>query len=209
VATPSAPELLVLHAVRVRGMADSGAVARRYGLDRAEAEELLLDFEAWGWVTHTTFHGTGGWSLTDAGRAEDERRVAAELDAAGARHVVEHVHEDFVPLNERFLAVTTDWQIRPTPWDAMAANDHADWRWDERVVRRLRSLHRRVTPLCLRLSERLERFDGYPDRYRRALARVEHGDPTWVDHSGIDSCHTVWFELHEDLLSTLGLERGR
>ena len=24
----------------------------------------------------------------------------------------------------------------------------------------------------------------------------------------IDSCHTGWFELHEDLLSTLGLERG-
>ncbi|MDQ1375434.1 MAG: hypothetical protein QOJ09_2772, partial [Actinomycetota bacterium] len=24
----------------------------------------------------------------------------------------------------------------------------------------------------------------------------------------IDSYHTVWFELHEDLLSTLGIERG-
>jgi hypothetical protein len=24
----------------------------------------------------------------------------------------------------------------------------------------------------------------------------------------MDSYHTVWFELHEDLLATLGLERG-
>jgi hypothetical protein len=24
----------------------------------------------------------------------------------------------------------------------------------------------------------------------------------------IDSYHTVWFELHEDLLSTLGIERA-
>jgi len=24
----------------------------------------------------------------------------------------------------------------------------------------------------------------------------------------MDSCHTVWMELHEDLLATLGLERG-
>jgi hypothetical protein len=26
---------------------------------------------------------------------------------------------------------------------------------------------------------------------------------------GIDSCHTVWFELHEDLLATLNIERGQ
>jgi hypothetical protein len=25
----------------------------------------------------------------------------------------------------------------------------------------------------------------------------------------IDSYHTVWFELHEDLLSTLGIERSK
>jgi hypothetical protein len=25
---------------------------------------------------------------------------------------------------------------------------------------------------------------------------------------GLDSCHVVWMELHEDLLGTLGLPRG-
>jgi hypothetical protein len=29
-----------------------------------------------------------------------------------------------------------------------------------------------------------------------------------VTEVGGDSCHTVWMELHEDLLATLGLERG-
>lgn len=189
-------------------MADAGAVARRYALDRDETEELLLDVEARGWVRHSSFAGSGGWSLTDAGRAEDERRLADELDATGARPAVEEAHALFQPLNERFLAATTAWQIRPTPWDAMAENDHTDWRWDGRVLDRLGALHRRMEPVCEMLTARLERFDGYPDRYRRALARVEHGDPTWVDQPGMDSCHTVWFELHEDLLSTLGLERG-
>jgi len=31
----------------------------------------------------------------------------------------------------------------------------------------------------------------------------------WVDAIGIDSCHTVWFQLHEDLLATLGIPRGQ
>ena len=36
------------------------------------------------------------------------------------------------------------------------------------------------------------------------------GRRKWVDEPKIDSCHTVWFELREDLhlLATLGLERG-
>ncbi len=54
----------------------------------------------------------------------------------------------------------------------------------------------------------LQRFDGYADRFTAALERVLHGNRAWVDQTGIDSCHTVWIELHEDLLSTLGLERG-
>jgi hypothetical protein len=24
----------------------------------------------------------------------------------------------------------------------------------------------------------------------------------------VDSCHTVWMELHEDLMATLGIQRG-
>ena len=41
-----------------------------------------------------------------------------------------------------------------------------------------------------------------------ALARADRGEKKWVDEPGIDSCHMVWFELHEDLLTTLGLERA-
>jgi hypothetical protein len=37
---------------------------------------------------------------------------------------------------------------------------------------------------------------------------VDRGERSWVAQPKIDSCHTVWMELHEDLLATLGLERG-
>ncbi|GEK21750.1 hypothetical protein CXY01_22700 [Cellulomonas xylanilytica] len=38
---------------------------------------------------------------------------------------------------------------------------------------------------------------------RRAVA----GDGGWVDRTDVDSCHRVWFELHEDLVATLGIDR--
>lgn len=57
------------------------AHASRFGLDRTEVWENVLDFEAFEWVTRSEFAGNAGWSLTDSGRAENERRLAAELDA--------------------------------------------------------------------------------------------------------------------------------
>lgn len=91
----------------------------------------------------------------------------------------------------------------------MAANDHSDWRWDEQVLERLASLSRRLRPIGEQLTEALARFAGYPDRFDAALDRVGQGQERWVDEPRIDSCHTVWCELHEDLLATLGLERGQ
>jgi hypothetical protein len=208
VAHASSPELLVLHGVRVKGMADGAAVASRFGLDRHVVEELLLDYEAQGWVTRVRFAGTGGWALTAAGRAENERRLAAELEETTARPEVEAVHGEFLTLNSRFLTAVTNWQIRPERADPLAANDHTDWRWDERVLDDLRRLERQLRPVGQQLAAALDRFSGYPERYSAALDKVDRGQRAWVDQPRIDSCHTVWMELHEDLLATLGLERG-
>ena len=205
----SPPELVVLHGVRVSGMADIGRLAGRTGLDRAEVHEQLLDDESRGWVRRVAFADLSGWTLTESGRAEGERRLAEELDRTGSRPVVDRAHTTFARLNERFLGTLTRWQIRPQPWDAMAANDHADHRWDDRVLDELGAYGRRLAPVCAELTAELERFAGYGDRYAGALTRVARGERAWVDGTGIDSCHTVWIELHEDLLATLGLERGR
>lgn len=204
----SHPEDLALHGPRVLGFASATRVARRYGLDPDETGELLLDHEARGLVQHSSFAGSSGWSVTERGRVEDERRMAAELDAAGAREAVTGVHARFVGLNRKFTAACTDWQIRPTHVDRMALNDHTDWRWDERVLGTLASVGTTLTALGAELADRLGRFDGYADRYTSALGRVDRGERRWVDAPEVDSCHTVWVQLHEDLLSTLGLPRG-
>lgn len=75
----SSESTLVLHAVRLLGFADEGRVADRFALDRGEVVESLEDFEAFGRVQRSRFAGTGGWSLTDASRAQNSAQLAVEL----------------------------------------------------------------------------------------------------------------------------------
>lgn len=204
----STPALLCLHAVRLLGAADTPRVAARFGLDLGGTRESLLDFEARGWVSRWEFAGDRAWSLTDAGRTENERQLAAELDAHRCREAVSRAHAAFVPLNAVFGQAATDWQLHPMPGDEMALNDHTDLRWDDRVIERLVSLGRRLRPVCDELTAVLTRFDGYADRYGAAVDRVRSGQSRWVDSIDVDSCHLVWIQVHEDLLATLGLARG-
>ncbi|TDU89926.1 hypothetical protein EV138_3507 [Kribbella voronezhensis] len=205
----SAVELLVLHAVRLKGVADEAAVAERFRVGRDRAGELLLDFQAFGWVSWSEFAGTGGWSMTAAGRAENERQLAAELqDVVDGRAAVRAAYEVFLPLNGRLQQACTDWQLRPTPGDALTFNDHSDPAWDKAVIGELQALDRELESVVARLSGVLDRLQGYDSRFSRALGRAVAGEVAWVDGTGVDSCHTVWFELHEDLLATLGLQRG-
>ena len=101
--SPSPPDLLVLHAVRVMGMADPASVVRRTGLGPEVVHEQLLDDQARGWVQHVAFADLAGWALTESGRAEGERRLADELDRTGARGAVDAAHTTFVRQNARFL----------------------------------------------------------------------------------------------------------
>ncbi|GAB6898307.1 hypothetical protein [Kineosporia succinea] len=194
---PTPPDLLTLHAVRTLGYASTARVAGRTGLPVATAEEHLLDAQAFGQVSWTGYHGDGGWSLTEAGKAHEEKLLAAELDATGARALVEAVHHDFLPLNETVSATCTAWQLAelemtddpPTLTEILAALSGP--------ARRLEGLEQRLTSV-------LPRFAGYHERFAGALERAEH-DLHWVTGTDRDSCHRVWFELHEDLAATLGL----
>ncbi|MGP3917322.1 transcriptional regulator [Nonomuraea sp. 10N515B] len=203
----SPPALLVLHAVRITGFADTPVLADRYGLSAAETKEVLLDAEACGWVEHTSFAGTGGWSLTGSGRAENERQLAAELARVDGADEVGDVYRAFLPLNALLQRACTDWQLRPTAGDRLAVNDHSDPAWDARILHELADIDRALRPLADRLGSVLTRFRGYDTRFTTALARARAGEGGWVDRTDVDSCHRVWFELHEDLIATLGLDR--
>jgi hypothetical protein len=207
--TESEPELLAVHAVRLLGFAPTSAVAARFGLDEAWVGELLEDRRSTGWVTWSAFGDSAGWSLTERGRVEDEARLARELEATGRRDLVHRTYLEFLELNAGALRAVTDWQTRPRGGDPFAANDHHDLRWDARVLHRLADLGGSLAPLAGVLEGVLQRLGGYSGRFEAALARARAGEVAWVDGLGLDSCHTVWFQLHEDLLATLGIPRGQ
>jgi hypothetical protein len=206
VAYPSDPDFLVLHALRLKGFAEDDVVAGITGCAVDEVSKrlaVLADAE----LVARREGRVSGWSLTPAGRTRHGADVAAELEASGARDVVKSGYERFLELNQEMLAVCTSWQLRDVD-GAQAINDHSDADYDAAVVQRLVGIHDQVRPITAELRDALERFGGYGDRLRGALEKVCAGQHEWFTKPVIDSYHTIWFELHEDLLCTLGIERS-
>ncbi len=204
----SPTELLALHGVRVLGSPSIEQLARRFRLATPEVREALLDAQAFGWVSRYDFLGDITWSLTDAGREQEERQLAAELDATGTRDLVVQAHSEFLPLNRLHGQACTNWQLRPTTWDPAGRNDHSDLRWDAAALHDLERADAGLAAICTRLTAVLARFDGYAEAHHAALERVQRGEAAWLDGRDRASCQLVWIGFHEDLLATLGIPRG-
>ena len=87
------------------------------------------------------------------------------------------------------------------------ANDHSNAEYDDEVIGRLGDLHDRFEPILNALTAREPRLGCYRGKLAEALDKVEDGAIEWVSDATIESYHTVWFEMHEDLLRILGRER--
>ena len=199
----SDPGFLVLHALRLKGFADTSVVAHLARMPDDEATRHLEKAAAAGQVTRRDGR-ISGWALTPDGRARHHELIASELDGTGVRTAVEDSYRRFLDVNTELLTVCTDWQLKDG-----VLNDHTDPSYDQGVISRLRTIDDRVQPVCGDLGGALERFDDYGPRFTIALGRVEAGERDWFAKPMIDSYHTVWFELHEDLLATLGIERSK
>ena len=203
----SAPRLLALHALKLKGFADVGPLALAAGMSAGALSSLLADLGAQGLVTRREGR-LAGWSLTPAGRAEHERLVVADVDDSGRRSDIDDCYRRFLTLNGEVLEACTAWQLK-SAGGVRVVNDHDDPEYDQEVVARLGAQHTVARPICADLADALARFGPYGPRLGTAYDRVVAGEPDWFTKPGIDSYHTVWFELHEDLLSSLGIERAR
>ncbi|MEV0236252.1 transcriptional regulator [Nonomuraea sp. NPDC050786] len=201
---PTSTDLLVLHTLRCMGFTVLARVAEASGLPEADVESELIDLAVAGLVTHTR-GDFGGWGITEAGRAADAERISAELDAAGARAAVAAAYDAFLPLNGELLDLCAAWQTR-SAGGVLTLNDHADPAYDSRVLDRLTDFDRRADVVIADLTAALPRFRRYRARLTDALTRARAGEPEYVTDS-MASYHTVWFQLHEDLLVTLGIPR--
>ncbi|WP_250038269.1 transcriptional regulator [Paractinoplanes maris] len=192
----------VLHTLRCMGFAELSRIADAAALTGAETESELIDLAVDGLVTRQM----GAWGPTDAGRAEDTRRTAAELDAAGARGAVDAAYGKFLTLNPELLDLCSAWQLRPVD-GVPVPNDHHDTAYDARVLSLFGELDQRAEVVCAHLAAALPRFARYRERLGAALDRARAGALEELADS-LTSYHVVWFQLHEDLLVTLGRPRG-
>jgi hypothetical protein len=204
----SQPDLAVLLALRLQSFAPVPAVARAAGLADDEVA-ALLDLRAADGLVRFRDGRRSGWSLTAEGRKEGERLLGEEIDRLGLRDDVSASYRRFLTENPVMLQLCTDWQLRsdhdgPEP----VLNQHDDHDYDRAVLARLDELHARSQVIWQRLSEALDRFVPYEPRFGHAIERVASGDHDWFTRPSIDSYHTVWFELHENLLASLGIDRA-
>jgi pyruvate,orthophosphate dikinase len=144
----------------------------------------------------------GRLRLTAAGRARLVESLAEER-AHADRDAVVACYEDFCVLNADLKQIMTAWQLKREG----VANDHQDAEYDHAVLQRLGELQQRAGPLLRRLGRLSPRLAAYAVRLERAAERIAAGDHSYVAKLIADSYHTVWFELHEDLISLAGLTR--
>jgi hypothetical protein len=136
-----------------------------------------------------------------AGRTENERLLAEELESAGGLAAVTTVHAEFAPLNAGVVAACSKLQLH---WlaDGSQPNDGIDEPTRQTFTQALATL----SDLEVRLTAVLPRFSGYAERLEQAVANAAT-EPAWLTATDRDSFHRIWFELHEDLIATLGLRR--
>ena len=187
----------MLQVLHVKGRATLDALATAVQADPSDA---VAAFVADGLVEDSRL----GYKLTSAARSRVDELYAREREQVGP--VIEDVYASFGPINDEVKQIVTDWQMREVDGN-LVMNDHSDPDHDEAVITRLHDVDAKVSAALSSLCEVLPRFECYSRRLARALARVREGDHTMIAAPLKDSYHTVWFELHEDLIVLSGRER--
>lgn len=193
---------LVMHGIAVKKYGAAEEVASIVGLPKDTVEERVKEAVSTGRVNEVN----GKYILTPIGqitlKSAYAKAYAAHRDDSGFMAA----YEEFEKINTDLKQVITDWQTIKLGGQAVA-NDHSDTAYDAKVIDRLGDVHERVESVLDRLSGKEPRLKIYNTKLLAALEKAEDGEIKWVSDATIDSYHTVWFELHEDLLRIVGRNR--
>ena len=196
-------ELLALHGLAVKKAGSPAAVAAVVGAEEAEVEASLEAAVAAGRAAGAK----GTFMVAPAGRDWLDEQYPQAFAEFRADPAATETYERFERINRELLALFTDWQMVPTAGGERIPNDHADHEYDTAVIDRLGDQHERAERVLDSFAELEPRLGLYKERLDSAYDKALAGEREWVSGARIDSYHTVWFELHEDLLRMLGRER--
>jgi pyruvate,orthophosphate dikinase len=146
---------------------------------------------------------SGQLRLTAPGKLHAADLFAADRSALGR---CEERLEEFHAFDGRMKQIVTAWQVRDVAGDQVL-NDHTDTAYDAAVLDDLAALHD-DTVAWLELLSSIPRFATYRSRLARSLDLARGGDQRYVASPRVDSYHSVWFELHEDLIRLAGKKRA-
>lgn len=192
-------DLLIGQAIRLKGRPAVADVVAATGLDDGVVAAAVGALVASG---HATEQGDRV-RLTPEGRAHVDALLDRERERLDHDRL-EDVHERFVAVNADFKALASAWQQRDGE-----PNDHTDPAYDAGVLAGLDDVDARLRPLLEELAQVFPRSAPYAARFARALEAVRAGDHAWFLHPLKDSYHTVWFELHEELILATGRTRAQ
>ncbi|NKQ54187.1 hypothetical protein HFP15_14965 [Amycolatopsis sp. K13G38] len=192
-------EIRVLQTARLKGRPRGADLAPATGLTADEVQVIVERHFAAGHLEPARDRV----KLTAQGRARLDVLLADERERIDQEALMSAYHE-FEAFNGEFKQLITDWQLI----DGSQPNDHSDAEYDNRIVERLTDLHERFRPLLHQITGIASRLAVYPGRFASALHKVRCGDHSWMARPLADSYHTVWFELHEELIGLAGLSRA-
>jgi hypothetical protein len=202
----SEPELLVLHSLRLKGFAEPPDVSDATTLPEDTVSELLVSFRDRDMVGRRDGR-ISGFMLTPAGKQHHATLLKKERTQAGCLPRVQWAYDAFLAHNETFKQLCSDWQLR-TVEGKQVPNDHTDATYDAAIAGRLTALQAHVATVLDEIGRVLTRFSPYGDRLESTVGRFVRGEAAALSRPLNRSYHDVWMELHEDLLMTLGHDRG-
>jgi hypothetical protein len=189
-------ELTVLQAVRLKGRVSEADLLATLDEDPADVAATLAQLTAAGLLVE-------GKTLRISPEGRERLNTTLAQERSGIdRNVLAKSYDDFRAVNHEFKALVSDWQIKDGQ-----PNSHDDPEYDAAVLNRLDNVHQQVLPIIAAVTTLLPRLSPYAKKLDSALAKIKAGDTTWLARPIIDSYHTVWFELHEELIGASGLTR--
>jgi pyruvate,orthophosphate dikinase len=192
----------VIRSLSIKGTAPVEMLAAALLTSAGAVEPAVADLISAGTAVLTS----GSVRLTDAGAAQAAALVEADRRGWGADQALKAL-DAFGRLDERIKAAVTAWQLRDSGGQQVL-NDHTDGAYDASVLAELQTIHSEVSGWFGSLAGASGRLAGYAARLDRAAASVAAGDHRFVSSPRVDSYHSVWFELHEELIRLAGRTRA-
>jgi pyruvate,water dikinase len=177
-----------LQSLRLKGRANPEVLAAAWALSEEDARQRLARLAEDGLVDEKK----GFYGLSAEGERQRTAALAREREQLDLPSIAA-LYDEFCGINGDFKQLVTDVQLGKLEKSAAPGQ--------------LRALHERFAPIATRIGTALARLAPYAGRFESALSSLAAGDDRYLASPMVDSYHTLWFELHEELIQALDRSR--